>query len=432
MTEIRLSGAGVLSLGATVNPALVISATTKSYLGDDASLEIAFFSKVANPLSGDDITVRLTWFDSTTLDQIFRVEGRLSDDEEDLSSIQAVADAAEIFENFSIIPGADLLAAVQSCAAFNAYNSLNRNSFALPLPSEQPPPFDADQVYDILTAEDVRPAYLVLPRLDDLELYNTVYRAADKLNIPMDCELDPTITPEQAADLALNLDAQDQRVQLIWSPNLCRPRDAISLRGRKGPAYAIGEYLGKKLLRNARTTAEGIPKIGDPVAGYDFPFTMKGMEMRSDVVLNQQTLEMLAKAKVNTVRRMSFGGGVRFVLSDGLTQRQSKNSALRLVNATEIACYTTNVAIDILKRHMLKRMSSYLTDASRDIEAFLKKCAAPTVGLLQPAADLGGVPYVFSLTPDADYPFERVRLYLARGVEGMARAAIFNDDIVSK
>ncbi|WP_026470367.1 hypothetical protein [Alkanindiges illinoisensis] len=432
MTQIRLSGAGVLSLGATVSPALVISATTKSYLGDDASLDIAFFAKVANPLSGDDITVRLTWFDSTTDDQIFKIQGTLSNDEDDLSSIQAVADAAEIFGEFSLILGSGLITAVKNCVAFNAYNGLNRNSFALPLPSDQPPPFDADQVYDILTAEGVRPAYLVLPTLDDLELYNTVYRAADKLNIPMDCEIDPTITPEQAADLALNLDAQDQRVQLIWSPNICRPRDAVSLRGRKVPAYAIGAYLGMKLLRNARTTAEGIPKIGDPVAGYDFPFTMKGLEMRPDVVFNEQTLEMLAKAKVNTVRRMSFGGGVRFVLSDGLTQRQSKNSALRLVNATEIACYTSNIATDILNRHMLRRMSSYLTDASREIEAFLKKCAAPTVGLLQPAADLGGAPYVFSLTPDADYPFERVRLYMARGIDGMTRAAIFDKDILSK
>lgn len=432
MTQIRLSSAGSLSLGPVASPALTINATTKSYLGDDASLDVAFFAKAVNPLSGDDITVRLTWFDSTTLDQIFRVEGRLSADEEDLSSIQAVADAAEIFEDFSLLLGPSLITAVKNCVAYNAYNGLNRNSFELPLPSEQPLPFNADQVFDILTAEDVRPAYLVLPSLDDLELYNTVYRAADKLNIPMDCEIDPTITPEQAADLALNLDAQDQRVQLIWSPNICRPRDAVSLRGRKVPAYAIGAYLAMKLLRNARTTAEGIPKIGDPVAGYDFPFTMKGLEMRPDVVFNQQTLEMLAIAKVNTVRRMSFGGGVRFVLSDGLTQRQSKNSALRLVNATEIACYTSNVAVDILHRHMLRRMSSYLTDASREIEAFLSKCAAPNVALLQPAEDLGGAPYVFSLTPDADYPFERVRLYMARGLEGMTRAGIFDKDILSK
>ena len=432
MTQIKLSSAGSLSLGSVVSPALTINAITKSYLGNDASLEIAFFAKTANPVTGDDITVRLVWLDATTRDQIFKVQGTLNADEDDLSSIQAVADALEIFEGFSLTLGPGLIAAVKNCPAFNAYNGLNRNSFELPLPDEQPPAFDADQIYDILTAEDVRPAYLVLPRLDDLELYNTVYRAAAKLNIPMDCEIDPTITPEQAADLAFNLDAQDQRVQLIWSPNLCRPRDAVSLRGRKVPAYAIGAYLAMKLLRNARTTAEGIPKIGDPVAGYDFPFTMKGLEMRPDVVLNEQTLEMLAKAKVNIMRRLSFGGGVRFVLSDGLTQRQSKNSALRLVNATEITCYTTNTVIDIVKRHMLKRMSSYLTDASRDIEAFLKKCAAPTVGLLQPAADLGGAPYVFSLTPDADYPYERVRLYLARGVEGMARAAIFNDDVVSK
>ena len=432
MNQIRLSSAGVLSLATVVNPALVINAATKSYLGDNAALEVAFFAKSASLNVGSDITVRLTYLDASNGDQIFKLEGTLSNDEEDLSSIVAVAHALEIFDAFSLDIGSSLISAVQLCNAFNAYNGLKRNLVSLPLPSEQPPEFDADAVYDILTAQGVRPAYLVLPNIDDLELYNTVFRAADKLNIPLDCEIDPTITPEQAADFAISLDAQDQRVQLIWSPNLCRARDAVSLRGRKVPAYAIGPYIGMKLLRNARTTADGIPKIGDPVAGYDFPFTLKALEARPDVKLNEQTIEMLAVAKINVMREQSFGNSTRFILSDGLTQRMSKTSALRLVNATEITCFTTNTVIDILKRHMLKRMTSYLQDASRDIEAFLAKCAAPSAGLLQPAQDLDGKAYVFSLTPDADYPFERVRLFLARGLEGMARAAIFDNDVINK
>lgn len=47
-----------------------------------------------------------------------------------------------------------------------------------------------------------------------------------------------------------------------------------------------------------------------------------------------------------------------------------------------------------------------------------------TTGWLQPAEDLGGKPFEFSLIPDKDYPYERVRLYLAHGVVGTTRAAI--------
>ena len=57
---------------------------------------------------------------------------------------------------------------------------------------------------------------------------------------------------------------------------------------------------------------------------------------------------------------------------------------------------------------------------------------AATSGWLKPAEDLNGKPFAFSLIPDQDYPFERVRLYLARRPEGATRAVIFDEDVLVK
>lgn len=429
MTQIALSNLGVLSVATVVGAALGLEYTTHSNLGA-VSLDVAFFAQKTTGLTLNDIVMRLTYRDDS--DVIYRVQGTLDDDIENPASILAVADAMEIFSNFDLTLGASALAAIQDSDAFNAANSLGRNVTTLTIVAEALPVFDAELLYQALTTLDDRPAYLVLPQLSDLTVYVATYRAAAKLNIPLDAEVDPTITVDQVVQLATTLDAQDHRVQLIWSPVVCRPRDAISLRGRKVPCYVLGQYLGNKLLRNARTSAQGIPKIADPVAGHDFPFTFKNMQMRDDVLLDEPTLERLAVAKVNVNRRIKFRTGVRFVLSDVLTQYQSKNSALRLVNSAEIACYTSNVVTDIVKQHMLKRTDSYLTDASREIDKFLGACSSSTVKLLVPATDLGGKPYSYSLKPDPTYPFERVRLTMARCPNGATRAVIFDDDILSK
>ncbi|KAA5569867.1 hypothetical protein F3G50_31250, partial [Pseudomonas aeruginosa] len=96
------------------------------------------------------------------------------------------------------------------------------------------------------------PAYLTLPNPHDLPIYVSAQRAATKLRIPLDAEINPTFTAEQAAQFATSVDAQSQFVQFIWSPNLCRPSGAVTLRGRKVPAYYLGHYIGDKLLRNAK------------------------------------------------------------------------------------------------------------------------------------------------------------------------------------
>ena len=427
MSNLKLTSGGSLVLGSNVVAALSLNFITHSFL-QNTELEVAFFSKISVPTSLSDITLRLRIIDSTTGDEVIKVQGIIDSDPDNLASIVAVADATEQFEQFDLLLN-DALSAILLCSAFNQANSLGRNKALLALPDEIPPAFDADKTYTLITNLVDAPAYLVLPVGSELAVYVALLRVAEKLNIPLDVEVDSTITAEQVAQFAESLDAQTHQVQLIWSPNICRPRDAISLRGRKVPATYIGQYIGDKLLRNARTNAQGFAPIHYAVAWKDYPFKKKALELRPDVVLDEPTLEMLAKAKVNVVRPIKFER-VLYVLSDVLTQRQSKNSALRLVNAAEIAMRTKNDVVDILKNHMLKPTEDYLDKASKEIDKYLSDAA--TSGWLKPAEDLNGKPFAFSLIPDKDYPFERVRLYLARRPEGATRTVIFDEDVLVK
>ncbi|KYQ83145.1 hypothetical protein AWW72_15460 [Acinetobacter sp. NRRL B-65365] len=429
MNNLKLMSNGNLSIGGVGIVVLSLDFLTFNYL-QNTELEVAFFSKINLPTLAD-ITMRLRIIDATSGDEVVRIQGIVDSDPDNMASIVAVADATEEFEEFSLSFQPEALDAILNSDAFNAANSLGRNKAVLALSDEPVPSFNADETVKTLIKLVDPPSYIALPVADNLPLYVACLRVAEKLNIPLDVEIDPTITEEQAAQLAESLDAQSHQVQLIWSPNICRPRDAVSLRGRKVPATYIGQYIGDKLLRNARTNAKGFAPIQYAVAWKDYPFKKKVLEQRPDIDLeDEQTLEMLAKAKVNVVRPIKFDSGVSFVLSDVLTQVRSKNSALRLVNASEIAMRTKNDVVNILKNHMLKPTEDYLEKASKEIEKYLSDAA--TSGWLKPAEELSGRPYVFRLIPDNDYPFERVRLYLARRPEGATRAVIFDEDVLVK
>jgi hypothetical protein len=329
---VNLNATGALSLADTSSASLGIDYDLYSYLGSDVQLKMQFFGKASTPTKGSQIVCRMIWIDTVTGDEIYKIQGNLNSDEEDYSSIWNVAGAKEIFKSFELVYGDDMISAILVSDAYNALNSLGRNSVILILDDDQPPSFDADTTYKLLTSLDQRPSDLGLIGLDNLEVYSALYRVIDKLNIPLTVELDPTLDPDVAQSLAESLDAQDHRVQIIWSPNTCRPRDATSLKGRKKACYALGQYLGMKALRNAKTTAQGIPMIADPIAGEAFPFTFKAMTARDDVIFDEEMEEALAVAKINVLRRIVYDTGVKFVMSDVLTQYDSDSSALRLVN----------------------------------------------------------------------------------------------------
>ena len=102
---------------------------------------------------------------------------------------------------------------------------------------------------------------------------------------------------------------------------------------------------------------------------------------------DEQTQEMLAKAKVNVVRPVKFETTL-FVLSDVLTQYQSKNSALRLVPAAEISARVTNKCIEILRTYMFQATPDYIKKLVMTSKSF-RRCFSETTGWLQPAEDLG-------------------------------------------
>lgn len=429
MAGLYLSLTGVFATTGAGTNAFIFNYDTFSYLGSGVSLDVWVDSKVSNPVSGDDLIITLKFYETATGDIIYQLSGTLNADDEVTGSIAAVAYAMGVFSSLDII--VDQLAivdAVLDSDAYNAYNAIGTEKVTFSLPDEQPPAFDADQVHAVLTASTLKPSYLTLPRTDDLAVFNCVMRAAQKLNIQLDAEIDPAMTVDEACLLADDLSVDDDRLHTIWSPNECRPRDAVSRRGRMMPARAIGQYLGYKLLRNSKTTADGIPLIAEPVTGEKYPFKLPKLKTRDGILYTPENLQKLATSKINVVRPISFEDGIKFILSDGLTHYRAKpNSALKLVNSAEILCFTFNKCLEILRKHMLRSMSSYLSDASKEIDGFLAKCSSPTAGLLKPATDLGGRPYRFSLFPDQDYPFERVRFRLERRPEGLVRSVITED-----
>lgn len=433
MAGLFLSTAAAWSITPGGTNALTINYTLHSYLGAGIKLEAWVDSKVPTPTTAEDLILTLKFYDSVYDDVIYQFSGTLIVDDEVPGSIASVAYSLGIFASLEILIDQNTIVdAVTASDAYNPINALAKSTVTFDLPDSQPPAFDAEQVFDILTSTALPPSYLTLPRTDDLAVFNVALRAAQELNIPLDAELDPTLTIDEACQLATDLSVDDHRLQTIWSPNECRPRDAGIIRGRTIPAYASGKYLGMKLLRNARTTSQGIPLIAEAVAGERYPFNFPLMKKRGDVFFTKPNLQKLAKAKVNVVREINFETGTKFVLSDALTHYKAKpNSALRLVNSAEILCLTFNKPLEILRKHMLRAMSSYLTDAGREIDEFYSKCASPTAGLLKPADDLDGRPYRFSLVPDVNMPFERVRFTVARRPEGLVRSVI-TENIASK
>lgn len=434
MTTIAVNDEGLISLNSSSNSVLAIGYELVDYLGNDAELEVSFsLVNGATTPTPDKTIATLVWRDSVNNDVIFRIDGVVGLPIDNSASLLSRMEASEFFEFFesSFRSGnsvQDFTNGMTSCTAFNAYGSLGRLKATLPLPPDQPPVFDAETVYDIITLMEPRPSYICVPTAERFTSVLVCQRAIERLNIPLTLELDPLLDVDQACSTAEAIDANDSLVDIVWNPTLSRPREAVGIRAPRKTRPVCGFLLGQKLLRNARTNSQGIPPIATPVAGPDYPITFANLIMRPEIVLNSAAREKLAKSKVNTVMREVYSSGSLFIMSDILTTLKSENSALRLVTSAEIASYTTNGCIDILRRHMLKKMSSFLADADRDIQKFLNACA--TTGMLQPATDLGGKPYVFSLTPDQTYPFERVRFTLSRRPEGAVRAIIFDEDII--
>jgi hypothetical protein len=397
-----------------------IACETHSVFNDDVELKVAVFQK-GSSLDPETAILKLTWVDSYTGDEVLSVQGTLSTDENNLASIVNIAQSKEEFAQFDLYVGdffADMIEESED-EFLNAPNGLGRNFIQLGLPSDTRTALSMDELFDaVVEAEDL-PNYLCMFFNDNVQLFQTMLRISEKLNVPLYVELDPTLLPEQHAQIAEELGAYSHRVTVIANAVLARPNSAETLRGKKKPRYALGTLIGYTLIRNANTDSQGFPPIQNPVAGYGFPMRWPGMEMRQDVKYNEETLEMLAKAKVNMVLRERYDTGPRFVLADVLTQYDSKTSVLRLTNSSEISMFIDNRLINICKRHLLKAKTTFKADALRECRAFLEGCG--TAGLIVESADLGGK-YTLDITDRADRPHDAVDLKCGYRPEGTVRA----------
>lgn len=400
---------------------------TNSVFDENVELKVAVFQKGAN-LNSDTAVLKLTWFDSYTGDEILSVQGTLSQDENDLSSITNVAFAKEEFIEFKLFVGeffAEMLSEGEH-KLLNAPNGLGRNFEQFALDPDTRTAISMDELFDAIVEADTLPNYLCMFFNDNVQLFQTMLRASEKLNVPLYVELDPTLLPEQHAQIAEELSAFSHRVIIIANAVVARPNSAETLRGKKKPRYALGTLMGYTLLRNANTDSQGFPPLKDPVAGYPFPMRWPGAEMRQDVKYNEETKEMLALAKVNMVLLERYDTGPRFVLADVLTQYDSKTSVLRLSNSSEISMFIDNRLINICKRHLLKAKTTFKSDALRECRTFLEGCA--TAGLIVESEELGGK-YTLDITDRSDRPHDAVDLKSGYRPEGAVRAVYLSTSV---
>lgn len=314
-----------------------------------------------------------------------------------------------------------IIAKLQEVGVLNTLSSYRTNQKALDIPkTANDVDLTAEQARMILLKSD-KPNYFALASVDDLPMIEAVVAVMDKFNNHLFIDLGDITDWRQIVALQQSLALADHRIRLLWNPNLSRPNNATSVLARKKWRPCVGDYLAKHLLRNATTNDKGIPPIHIPVAGYHFPVGFRDMRQMAGVVLDEEAQNALADAQVIVVLQESYQGESRWIYGDVLTQRDSDTSALRLANASEIATFTANTIFEIIKKHMLTRVSDFLQKAYDECEKFLNACVI--AGLLAPSKQLGGRYYALSITPSEDNPFEKVIFKFARRPEGAVRQA---------
>lgn len=432
---VHVNAAGAVSLNGA-SPVVSIDYQLHDVIDAGYSLDVAFFYRpgVSAIAATTDVVARLTFKDATTGDELYRISGTLSE-RNGSTSLEAAAEYAEVFESFTVTITGDDDDAATACfagAAGNLPNSLGRDKTTLTISAaggvgETVPASYYDAVYQDIQQMENLPDYLVVAKSSTTGIWNLAARLIDKLNIHALQEIDGSNDLDAAIATAEAMDAADYRATFFYNPHKARLRDATGIRGARAHRPVVGVQVAYRLLRNAATDGNGIPPIHVPVGGYDYPVRFRGMVASPDVILDESALNLLAEAKINPVVFERYQGGSRFIFGDVLTQYTSDNSALRLANAAEIATFTENVVIQIVRRHLLKNSDGFITSADRDCRRFLDNCV--TAGLLVDAEDLDGFPYTLSLTPREDRPFDAVEVSLARRPEGATRAVYFNSSV---
>lgn len=321
--------------------------------------------------------------------------------------------------------------ALTTNGALNQMGDYRVKEKVLAVPATAVSDITADALKTSLLNMRDRPRYITSCEVGSLPHIEAIAEVVGKLNCHAILDAGNIKDWQSVVGLVEAMALNDHRIAVLWNPNESRPSGASTVLARKKWRPCVGDYLAKLLIRNAATNASGIPPLNRPIAGYDFPVSFRDIEQFDGLTLDEEAQNALAEAGVNVVINERFEGGDRWIYGDALTQYDSKTSALRLTNAAEIETYTTNGVLGITKKHLLKGMSTFITDATDECERFLSACSTDTAGLLKPSSELGGLYYALSITPRADAPFEKADVKLSRRPEGCARQ-VFYEGVVTK
>lgn len=389
---------------------------------DDSVIVEAAIFQTSDDDSLESLKLRLIFVDALTDDVIYQFTGTL--DDESNHSIVAVMEASGEFESVELNVNVDA-ESIASFGMFNGLDSLGRNSSRVPLPAGTAPTVD---LFQTLTQLDYDPSTLYMQFRDDVKMFTDMVRVANKLNTRLWVELDPTLTAEQALQTANDLAPHNHRVRFLWSPVVARPANAVGLRGKKVPRIAGGYVVAQHMLRDARTNAQGVPPLHQPIAGFDYPLNYVGMEMRADVNLSDPMRKKLADAQINVVQRVRYRNGVRFVIGDALSAYGDNNSILKLTASADIAMFIDNNLVQIVHRHLLKATEDTIADATKEARRLLDACTSKDRKLLVHSDELGGF-YQLSITPRDDRPYDAIDVKCSYRPHGTTRAAFFETTV---
>ena len=397
-----------------------------NHLGDGVELAAALKNIGPDLSSFERVSLDIQFLDMATGDQIYRIQGLLDPDEENISSIVSIMEAMEDFSNVELIVKNANIQDIKKLDCFNAFNSLGRNKEVISVPAA-PMPIVAD-VYDILTAQDIEPIALYMQFTNDFGLFTQLLQTANKLNIALWVELDPNLTTDQALQIASDLAPLDHHVRLLWSPIRARPMGAVGLKGKKIARHTGGYLMGQLLKRRAQTNSAGIPPLHRPIAGFDYPIPFLGIEQNPEVLFRDHERKALAEVQLNYIERMRSANGVRFIIGDCLTANGDHKSALKLSNVSDISMFIDNRLKDITKRHLLKPTDDFIQDALDECQKFLDACTTKERRLLKKSTQFAGF-YSLSIVPREDRPDDAVNLKCGYHPEGATRAIYFDTEV---
>lgn len=394
-----------------------------SYLGDGVQLSVRFLA-TDTVLNADTLKLELIFSDQQTNDEIYKFIGSLNTDINEMNSLMSIVDATEEFNEFTVTNNTGFIDAIKLSSAYNPIGTLGRNKTVLNWQSEAPES-NIDKVFKTLTRGKNKPTRLYMAFNNNVTVFTELLRVIDLLNIRLLVELEPMLTVDQAIQIANDLAPDDDRVSFIWSPNVARPINAVSTRGRKVGRLIGGTLMAWNTLRDANTNAQGVPAYHNPIAGYDYPFSYVGLEQRQDIDLDDLTRKRLANARINVMQQVDYRSGARFILGDVLTANSNNTSLLKLINASDISMYVTNTINAITMRHLLKGLDTYIEDATRECVKFLNTCVTKDRPLIVHSETLNGY-YDLQITPRQDRPFDATDTKLGFRAQGANRANYFN------